>query len=62
MNQAKTLEGLKVLAALFPADAMPAKATTRCTRCHMDYNPQLPSDRACRIEHPDDQVSETLKP
>lgn len=57
-NQAKTVEGLKALAQVFTSDVMPTRKEEQCGRCNETYDPQIPADRICRIEHPDSRVSQ----
>lgn len=52
---AMTMGGLKALTKIFPEEVMPPKQTIRCGRCDQEYDPQIPSDRVCREEHPEDK-------
>mmetsp|Transcript_20682 Transcript_20682/g.44925 ORF Transcript_20682/g.44925 Transcript_20682/m.44925 type:complete len:304 (+) Transcript_20682:32-943(+) len=56
-NQAKTVEGLKALVQVFKADVMPSRKEEQCGRCNKKYDPQIPADRICQIEHPYDKVN-----
>lgn len=55
-TRVETLDGLKALVQVFPTEIMPPKVSERCGRCQKDYDPQISSDRRCRIEHPYDKV------
>lgn len=52
----ETVDGLKAMAQVFDSTTFPPKQTKKCKRCKKEYDPQIPSQLVCQVEHPWDQV------
>lgn len=53
-SRLKTLEGLQLMSRLLPAAVLPpASALKTCRRCGEKWNPEVASQRVCRVPHPD---------
>lgn len=52
----KTVEGLRALTTIFPVSAMPEPQQQHCVRCQTTYDPGYPSQRICRMIHPENFV------
>lgn len=56
LNKIESVEGLRAAAELFSREDMPPPVRRRCRRCRKTYDPQIPTQRICRVPHPEDMV------
>lgn len=59
LKAVKTVDGLRLLASLFPAAQYPAKTSVVCLRCHKTYDQNYPS--RCEMDHPEAACQRTYK-